>query len=90
MRNHEPPVDDAKLERSPELERAEADVQRARERVAQSVMALRNEVVRRTDWREWFRRHPGTFLAGAFGLGLLWGLRRGAVLPDTNRRRSWR
>ena len=92
MRNHEPPVDDPKLERSPELARAEADVERARERVAQSVMALRNEVVRRTDWRRWFGRHPGTFLAAAFGLGLLWGFRRGAALPDTKsqRRRSWR
>jgi hypothetical protein len=76
----------------PELAQAEADVERARERVAQSVMALRNEVVRRTDWREWIAKRPGAFLAGAFVLGFLWGFRRGAAGSDTKlqRRRSWR
>lgn len=92
MRNHEPPTDEAKVARSPELARAEADVERARERVAQSVLALRNEVARRTDWREWFKRHPGRYLAAAFSFGLLWGFRRRATLPDTRiqRRRPWR
>ncbi|HET6282476.1 MAG TPA: hypothetical protein VFH73_16045, partial [Polyangia bacterium] len=36
--------------RSPELERAEADIERTRERVATSVMALREQVARQIDW----------------------------------------
>lgn len=87
MRNHEPPVGEDKLVRSPELAQAEADVERARERVAQSVLALRNEVVRRTDWRGWLSRHPATFLAAAFSFGFLWGFRRGATVRDTKIRR---
>jgi hypothetical protein len=67
---------DDKASRSPELAQAEADVERARERVAASVMALRNEVVRRVDWREWVRQRPAAFVAGAFILGFLWGRRR--------------
>jgi len=91
VRNPDPPLTDDRTTRSPELAQAEADVERARERVAQSVMALRNEVVRRTDWREWIGRRPGTFLATAFVLGFLWGFRRGAAVPtNTHRRRSWR
>jgi hypothetical protein len=67
---------DERSPRSPELAQAEADVERARERVTASVMALRNEVARRTDWREWVRRRPGAVLAGAFVLGFLLGRRR--------------
>jgi len=89
VRNSNPPPADNRIGRSPELARAEADVERARERVAQSVMALRNEVVRRTDWREWIRRHPAAFLAGAFTLGFLWGHRRGAAVRDINTQRRW-
>lgn len=62
--------------RSPELARAEADIERTRERVATSVMALREEVARQANWREWVRRRPGTFLAGAFVVGFIWGQRR--------------
>jgi hypothetical protein len=90
--NNDPPQStmDSKAARSPELVEAEADVERARERVALSVMALRNEMVRRTDWREWIRRRPGTFLAAAFALGFLWGHRRGAGGENRkNNRRSW-
>jgi hypothetical protein len=63
------------MARSPEVLRAERDIELARERVSQSVMALRDAVAKRTDWREWIRRHPGLFMAGAFTLGLLWGSR---------------
>jgi hypothetical protein len=80
--------------RDPELLAAEADVERARARVAQSVIALRNEVARRADWREWVRRQPGLFVAGAFVAGFLWGRRQGAARSSAslkNRRRlSWR
>ena len=61
---------------SDELARAESDVERARERVAQSMMALRNEVARQVDWRSWVQRQPGLFVAGAFALGFWLGRRR--------------
>ena len=66
---------------NPELAQAEKDVELARERVAASVMALRNEVARRADWREWIRRRPGLFMAGAFIAGFLWGRRRSRRRP---------
>ncbi len=61
---------------SPEVARAEEDIERTREQVAHSVMALRNEVVRRTDWREWIRARPAVFLGGAFVLGFWLGRRK--------------
>lgn len=83
------------IARSPELVRAERDIAVARERVSQSVMALRDAVARQTDWREWIRRNPGLFMAGAFTLGLLLGSRSGRRrAPDagetiTNRGGTW-
>jgi hypothetical protein len=61
---------------SDELARAESDVERARERVTQSMMALRNEVARQIDWRSWVQRRPALFLGGAFALGFWLGRRR--------------
>jgi ElaB/YqjD/DUF883 family membrane-anchored ribosome-binding protein len=61
---------------SPDLARAEEQIERTREQVTMSVLALRNEVVRRTDWREWVRRQPATFVGAALVLGFLWGHRR--------------
>ena len=58
-----------------ELARAEAEVARSRDRVAQSVMALRQEVARRTDWRAWFARRPAAFLAGGLLFGVWLGYR---------------
>jgi hypothetical protein len=58
------------------LARAESDVERARERVASSMLALRDEVVRKTDWRSWVRRQPAAFLGGAAALGFWLGYRR--------------
>jgi hypothetical protein len=81
--------------RSPELLRAERDIALARERVSQSVIALRDAVAKQTDWREWVRSYPGLFVAGAFALGLLWGSRsgrrpaRGAGEAITNRGGTW-
>ena len=83
------------IARSPELVRAERDIELARERVSQSVMALREAVAKQTDWREWVRRHPGLIMAGAFTLGLLWGSRsrrrpaRDAGERITNRGGTW-
>ena len=59
-----------------ELARAESDVERARERVASSMLALRDEVARKTDWRSWVRRQPAPFLGAAVALGFWLGYRR--------------
>jgi len=61
---------------SDELARAESDVERTRERVTQSMMALRQEVARQVDWRSWVKRQPALFVGGAFALGLWLGMRR--------------
>lgn len=57
------------------LAQAESDVERARERVTSSVLALRDEVVRRTDWRTWIRRRPLPFFGAAIALGFWLGYR---------------
>lgn len=61
---------------SDELAQAESDVERARERVAQSMMALRNEVARQVDWKSWVQRRPFAFVGGALVLGFWLGNRR--------------
>jgi hypothetical protein len=63
----------------PALARAEAELERTRERVAQSMLALRNEVARRTDWRRLVRERPLVFMGAALALGFLWGFRRGST-----------
>jgi hypothetical protein len=77
------------------LARAERDIELARERVSQSVLALRDAVAKQTDWRQWVRRHPGWFMAAAFTVGVLWG-RRSSRRPErdagetiTNRGGTW-
>ena len=64
--------------RDPELARVEADIQRSREQVADSMLALRREIARRTDWRGWVSKRPLAFLGGAVALGFLVGFRRAA------------
>jgi hypothetical protein len=59
-----------------EVARAEAAVERSRERVERSVSALRSEIARRTDWRSWVSRRPKVFLGAAVLVGFLWGYRR--------------
>lgn len=61
-------------ERTPE--RIRADLESARLELATSVEALKVEVARVTDWREWYRKHTGAFLIGAFAVGLIIGSRR--------------
>jgi ElaB/YqjD/DUF883 family membrane-anchored ribosome-binding protein len=63
--------------RDPALVEAEAQVMEARERVAESLLSLRQEVARKTDWRGWVRERPVTVLSAAFAIGLLLGLRTG-------------
>jgi hypothetical protein len=59
-----------------DLARAEADVERTRQRVALSVVALRDEVSRQTDWRVWVARRPAAFLCAAFAVGFWLGHQR--------------
>jgi hypothetical protein len=79
-----------------ELARVEADIARTREQVSRSVSALREAVVRRTDWRQWVSRHPGVFLGAAFLLGFVWGRRapahvdRRIIRSQSRRRLPWK
>jgi hypothetical protein len=57
-------------------ERIREDLERTRAELAQLVQALRMEVVRSIDWREWVRRRPAPFLIGAFAVGFMVGARR--------------
>lgn len=60
-----------------EVQQAEREIERTRARVSQSMIALRDAVAKRADWREWVRERPGLFLAAAFALGMFWGRRSG-------------
>ena len=77
-------------ERDPAVVSAEADLSEARERVAESMRALRDEVARKTDWRAWVRRNPGWALGAAFAFGLLLGARGKGQRPQNETGgRSW-
>ncbi len=65
--------DDATSVRDPEIVRAEAEIARTRETVAESVLALQKEISRTLDWREWIRQRPVLAVALAFGAGALLG-----------------
>lgn len=64
--------------RDPEIARAEAEIAKARESVAESITALQREISRTFDWRDWIRRSPILAVAAAFAFGALLGS-RGAV-----------
>jgi hypothetical protein len=76
--------DDDTSVRDPEIVRAEAEIARTRESVADSVLALQKEISRTLDWREWIRQRPVLAVALAFGAGALLGGWR----PGFRRRRS--
>jgi hypothetical protein len=59
-----------------EVARAEAALERSRERVERSVSALRAAFAQRTDWRSWVARRPALFLGAAMVLGFMWGFRQ--------------
>lgn len=63
------PVDDAKAQAA----KLREEIERAREQIAVSAQALREEVAMRADWREWVRRKPAQMLLGAFAVGFLIG-----------------
>jgi hypothetical protein len=77
--NADRPADPTATEplRNPEVVQAEREIERTRARVSQSMIALRDAVSKRTDWRIWVRERPGLFLAAAFALGMFWGRRSG-------------
>jgi len=72
-----------------EVARAEAAVERSRERVERLVGALRTAVARRTDWRGWIARRPAVFLGAAALVGFVLGYRHSGG-RSSNRRESWR
>ena len=53
-----------------------AQIERARNQIAASALALRREVAAKTDWREYVRRRPLQFIVGALLVGWLLGNRR--------------
>ena len=59
--------------RDPEAIRAE--IAQTREDIAPSLLTLRSSVNEATDWKGYVRRRPLAFVAGAFAVGLLLGLR---------------
>jgi hypothetical protein len=68
-------VDRARLANSDEdLARLESEIALRGSRLAASLAELHVEVERLADWREWYRRHPGAYLALAFAAG--WTLAR--------------
>ena len=52
------------------------EIERAREQLVQSALALKEGMAATVDWRGWVRERPWAFVAGAVGVGILWGLRR--------------
>jgi hypothetical protein len=66
--------EELKMSRSPDQVRAE--IARARQQIATSIVELRREVAQSADWRAWVRRNPMLFLSGAFVLGFVLGSRR--------------
>ena len=67
--------DEGRAEPFSEVARAEAALERSRERVERSVSALRDLLARRTDWRGWVARRPTTFVGAALVLGFVLGFR---------------
>jgi len=62
---------------SVELALAETELERTREEVVRSVLALRRAMARRTDWREWVGRHALFSLGVVFAIGAIGGLNSG-------------
>lgn len=71
----EPDDDEGRTQPFSEVARAEAALERSRERVERSVSALRDLLARRTDWRGWVARRPTTFIGAALVLGFVLGFR---------------
>jgi ElaB/YqjD/DUF883 family membrane-anchored ribosome-binding protein len=57
-------------------EEVRAEIERAREQIQASVVALRQEVAEVVDWREWVRARPALCIGAAFAIGFYLGSRR--------------
>lgn len=55
----------------------EDQIAASRDRLVASMGALKEQLTGLSDWREWVRRRPLSFVGGALALGILLGLRRG-------------
>jgi ElaB/YqjD/DUF883 family membrane-anchored ribosome-binding protein len=60
-------------EQNPEEVRAE--IEKAREQIQSSVVALRYEMATATDWRKWVRGRPAVCMGIAFAVGFYFGMR---------------
>jgi hypothetical protein len=69
------------------LAEVEADIARARDRVAASMRAIGDALARRGDWRHWVRTYPTLTLTAAAALGFLWGRGPRAASTTPPRRR---
>ena len=63
-----------------DIAHAEAELNRSRQQVARSVMALRRHIAKRMDWRQWVRDRPVHFAIAAFAVGLFIGLEHRTIL----------
>lgn len=67
---------DAKVETAPRsADEVRAEIERAREQIQTSVLALREGVGRAADWRAYVRRRPGLWLGAAVAIGFYLGYR---------------
>ncbi len=62
-------------DQDPAVEATVAEIAASRQRLSDSLGALRHEIDQLTDWQEWIRRRPWHFLGGAFVLGYWLGSR---------------
>jgi ElaB/YqjD/DUF883 family membrane-anchored ribosome-binding protein len=67
---------ETKVEQGPRsAEEVRAEIERTRAQIQSSVLALRQEVRRVSDWRQWVRQRPGLCLGAAFAVGFFLGSR---------------
>jgi ElaB/YqjD/DUF883 family membrane-anchored ribosome-binding protein len=59
-----------------EASQVRVEIERAREELSRSALALKDEMAATVDWRGWVQEHPWTFVLGAVGVGLVLGSRR--------------
>ncbi len=72
-----------------EIAEIRAAIERAREQVTSSALAIRREVLESLDWRRWVARRLGVAVAAAFAVGFLGGFGGGrGRRPPGARRRS--
>lgn len=66
----------------PDIARAEADIERARQAVASSMLALQRELARTFDWRAWVAARPYLAVGTALAIGALLGRWHGPIFRE--------